>query len=631
MGRKMQSKISWAVVVLVVIGLMTMTTSSTLAQDLAPLVGKKTFSQKMESLLGMLVEKYLQGKAVAQDFAWERKIPFQDDRVTVILVPPLGKLSAAIDEFSLISYGVKIEARSRHLIRARVPVSILEEVAEKVSGVSYLRLPYKPLPLAVTSEGVSLIDASVYTSAGDEGQNTRVAIIDLGFIGLAAAQANGDIPSTAITRDYTGGGIESGTVHGTAVAEIVYDVAPQVQLYLINIGDEVDLENAKDYCISEGVDIVNHSVGWFNTNFTDGAGVICGITDNARANGILWVNAAGNHAKKHYQGSFTDSDGDGWHEFTPGDETNDIQLTSWAYINLFLTWDSWPITNQDYDLYLYDTSYDLVASSDNWQTGYQEPAEAFCYLAPPGTYKIAVGKYSATGDQKLKIFTFYQDLEYRTAAHSLMAPADATGVMTAAAIDQANWITGPQENFSSQGPTNDGRIKPDISAPDGVSSFTYGTRSFFGTSASSPHVAGAAALVLSAMPGLSPDQLQLYLESWAVDIGDAGKDSFYGSGRLRLRPPPIPTNLEGLIVYPNPFRPAVGHTRITFAALTEKATIRIFNIAGELVKKQDVSGRYSWDWDVKNTDGDELARAIYIWVVTNPAGEKRTGKIAIIK
>jgi len=629
MERKMRSMISWAVVVLVVIGLMTMTTSSTLAQDLAPLVGEKKYSPKMESVLGMLLEKYLEGKAVAQDFARKRKIPFQDDRVTVILVPPLGKLAAAIDETGLVSYGVKIEARSRHLIRARIPVSILEEVAEKVRGVSYIRLPYKPLPLAVTSEGVSLIDASVYTSAGYEGQNTRVAIIDLGFIGLAAAQANGDLPPTVITRDYTGGGIESGTVHGTAVAEIVYDVAPQAQLYLINIGDEVDLENAKDYCISEGVDIINHSVGWVNTNFTDGAGVICAITDNARANGILWVNAAGNSAKRHYQGSFTDTDGDDWHEFTSGDETNDIQLTSLAYIYVFLTWNSWPVTNQDYDLYLYDDALNLVAWSENWQTGTQEPKEAIYYIAPAGTYKIAVAKYSATGDQKVKIFTFDQDLEYRTAAHSLMAPADATGVMTAAAIDQANWTTGPQESFSSQGPTNDGRIKPDISAPDGVSSFTYGTTGFFGTSASSPHVAGAAALVLSAMPGLSPDELQSYLEGWAVDMGDAGKDSIYGSGRLRLRL--VAANLESLIVYPNPFKPGVSHTKITFAGLTLKATIRIFTLAGELVKKQDVSGQYSWDWDVKNTDGDELARGIYVWVVTNPAGEKRTGKIAIIK
>jgi len=623
----MRSKISWVVVVLVVIGLIGVMRSFTFAQDLAPLAREKKYSPKMESILGMLGEKYLQGKAVAQDFARQRKIPFEDDRVTVILVPPLGRFAAAIDETGLISYGVKIEARSSHLIRARVPVSILEEVVEKVSSVSYVRLPYKPLPLAVTSEGVSLIDASVYTSSGYEGHNTRVAIIDLGFIGLATAQANGDLPPTVITRDYTGGGIESGMVHGTAVAEIVYDVAPQAQLYLIKIGDSVDLENAKDYCISQLVRIINHSVGWFNTNFADGTGAICDIVNSAKSGGILWVNSAGNHAQRHYQASFSDSDGDDWHEF--GDETNDIQLSSWAIIYIYLTWNSWPTTNQDYDLYLYDASLNLIASSTTYQTGTQPPTEFIGVTVAPGTYYIAVKKYSATGTQKLKIFTGYQSLEYQTASHSLPAPADATGVMSVAAIDQARWTSGPQEDFSSQGPTNDGRTKPDISAPDGVSSFTYGTRGFFGTSASSPHVAGAAALVLSALPGLSPDERQSYLESWAVDMGTAGKDSIYGSGRLRLLL--VTANLESLIVYPNPFRPALGHTRIIFAALTEQATIRIFNIAGQLVKKQDVSGQYSWDWDGKNMDGKKVARGIYIWVVTNPAGEKRTGKIAIIK
>jgi len=287
-----------------------------------------------------------------------------------------------------------------------------------------------------------------------------------------------------------------------------------------------------------------------------------------------------------------------------------------------------------------------VGVSFNFQTGTQPPFEGLGGTLPAGTYHIAVLDWSAPQHPQLKIFTRFRDLEYQTAAHSLATPADATGVMSVAAIDQANWTTGPQESFSSQGPTNDGRIKPDISAPDGVSSFTYGTRGFFGTSAASPHVAGAAALVLSAMPGLSPDELQSYLESWAVDMGTAGlesleseswavdmgtagKDSVYGSGRLRLLL--VAANLESLIVYPNPFRPALGHTKITFAALTQEVTIRIYTLAGELVKRQDVSGEYSWDWNVKNNDGKELARGIYIWVVTNPAGKKKTGKIAIIK
>ena len=46
---------------------------------------------------------------------------------------------------------------------------------------------------------------------------------------------------------------KTGSVHGTAVAEAVCcDMAPGIQLYLIKIDDDVDLENAKDYCKAEG-------------------------------------------------------------------------------------------------------------------------------------------------------------------------------------------------------------------------------------------------------------------------------------------------------------------------------------------------------------------------------------------
>lgn len=630
MRKKIYLKISGVVLVLGVIGLMGVMTSSILAEDLAPLIMEKKYSPKIESILGMLVEKYLEDKVAAQSFAQERKIPFQDERVTVILIPSLGKLAAAINETSLISYGVRIEARSRHLIRASIPVSVLEEVAEKVSGISYIRLPCKPLPLTVISEGVSLTGASDYHGAGVEGQNVKVGVIDLGFIGLAAAQAAGELPPTVITKDYTGAGIESGTVHGTGVAEIVYDMAPQAQLYLINIGDEVDLENAADYSAANNIRIINHSVGWVNTGWGGGDGLINKIADDARANGILWVNAAGNAAKRHYQDDFSDPDSDDWHNFAPGDETNHIQLTSWSSIYVFLTWNSWPFTDQDYDLYLYDNDLNLVAWSENWQTGTQEPTEAIYYLAAPGTYHIAVWKFSATGAQKLKIFTFYQDLEYQTAAHSLMAPADAIGVMTVAAIDQAKWIVGPQEDFSSQGSTNDGRIKPDISGPDRTSGFTYGTTGFAGTSASSPHVAGAAALVLSSRPSLTANEIQSNLENWAIDMGAAGKDNVYGAGRLYLSLL-IAETLEDLIVYPNPFDPAQGHTKVTFEALTEEVTIRIFTLSGELVREVELPFQYRWNWDLRNERNEEVARGTYLGVVINVAGEKKIIKIAVIK
>jgi subtilisin family serine protease len=495
---------------------------------------KKSHS-KMESILEILAAKYSKDRVMAREFADRRKIPFRDEEVTVILVPPPGMSASAIDEGSLSLYGAKVEAVSRHLIRVRIPISKLVEIAENVAGISYIRLPHTPLPGSVTSEGVSLTNAVEYHSSGYEGQSTKVAIIDVGFFGLAMVLNAAELPSDVITKDFTGTGLTTGLWHGTEVAEIVYDMAPQAQLYLIKVADEVDLENAKDYSITEDVNIINHSWGWPNTNFTDGTGLVCDIANDARSQGVLWVNAAGNAAKMHYQDHFTDTDGDGWHEFSPGDETNDIQANEGSDIIVFLTWDAWPTTDKDYDLYLYDSSFNLVASSTNAQTGTQPPTEKIVYRPlAAGTYYVMVKESSASGNQELKILTYNYDLEYPTSARSIWPPADAEGVVSVTAINQADWETGPQESYSSQGPTNDGRIKPDISGPDGVSIYTNGVNLHYGTSFASPHVAGAASLLLSKYPHLTAAELQPTLESWAIDMGSPGKDNIYGSGRLNL-------------------------------------------------------------------------------------------------
>jgi subtilase-type serine protease len=71
-----------------------------------------------------------------------------------------------------------------------------------------------------------------------------------------------------------------------------------------------------------------------------------------------------------------------------------------------------------------------------------------------------------------------------------------------------------------------------------VSGYTYGSSPdygpFYGTSAAAPHVAGAAALILSMYPNLRTDELRHILESKAIDMGAAGKDNLYGWGRLDL-------------------------------------------------------------------------------------------------
>ena len=100
------------------------------------------------------------------------------------------------------------------------------------------------------------------------------------------------------------------------------------------------------------------------------------------------------------------------------------------------------------------------------------------------------------------------------------------------------------EFFSSRGPTLDGRLKPDISAIDGVSVTAAGSfeNPFFGTSAAAPHVAGEAALVLqgasclisgatgAADPVSARTNVRNMILSGATAITDAGPDNTFGVG-----------------------------------------------------------------------------------------------------
>jgi hypothetical protein len=115
-----------------------------------------------------------------------------------------------------------------------------------------------------------------------------------------------------------------------------------------------------------------------------------------------------------------------------------------------------------------------------------------------------------------------------------MEPADAHGAFSVGAIYQGDWndIAPPIERYSSRGPTNDGRLKPDIVATDGTSSWTYGTS--FGTSFSAPTFAGAVALMYQTDSFFSPVGAAEILVALAADVGDPGSDNVFGAGKLQV-------------------------------------------------------------------------------------------------
>ena len=190
--------------------------------------------------------------------------------------------------------------------------------------------------------------------------------------------------------------------------------------------------------------------------------------------------------------------------------------------------------DQDYDLLLFEldgTAWNLVKASTNLQNGSegQNPSENIAYTSTGGNYGVAIHNYSSRGDADFELYSFNNNfIEYNIESSSLLIPADDSDVM---AVGATYWSGDPLESFSSRGPTNDGRIKPDVTAPDGVTNSVY-TAGFYGTSASAPHVAGAAALLLDANSSLSHTELQYYLESTAKDLEVLGKDNLTGSGRI---------------------------------------------------------------------------------------------------
>jgi len=498
---------------------------------------------KMDSALFDLQKSYrLQGKGISRSIARQHDLRIDGlDNVTVFIQPKAGETKESIDIEALEAYGVEVIKRGHSVIKAKVPVVLLDIIADRVEGINFIRRPDRP-HAKVVSEGVSLTGASLYHASGYGGQNVKVAIIDLGFDKLSQAISAGVLPSNVVKIDCTGSEcsptdfLSEEEEHGTAVAEVVHDMAPGAELYLIKIDDNLDLMAAKDYCIANGIKVINHSVGWYISNFYDGTcyfdNPVCSA-NHAYKNGILWVNSAGNDARSHYQATFIDRDGDRLHNVTENNNSISLYARKGDPIIALLTWDAWPATDQDYDLLLFNSSMELVASSTNWQTGTQPPQEGVFYLVPiSGNYYLAVRNANATSSHRFSIFNFYQDLNPYVASSSLVSPADAAGVMAVAAIDWFNWLNGPQEDFSSQGPTTDGRMKPEISGPDGVSSFIYD--SFYGTSSSSPHVAGAAALILSNSPDFTVSEVWNVLVSSAIDLGTMGQDPIFGYGRLSL-------------------------------------------------------------------------------------------------
>ena len=233
----------------------------------------------------------------------------------------------------------------------------------------------------------------------------------------------------------------------------------------------------------------------------------------------------------------------------PGDRLNRISVDAGRLGCAYLRWDDWPRTDQDFDLYIVDAAGGFASGAEGArrQDGRQPPTEAACVRndGPAATYSIAIWRRHATETPRMEVIasSAVGTFEHSVAGGSIIDPGASPSAFAVTAICAQ---TRTLEAYSSRGPTLDGRTKPDISGPAGLSTFTFGPSwgcgdGFGGTSAAAPAVAGAAALAEQALATTDPRVVAGFLQARAIDLGAPGRDNAFGAGALSLgRPPAAP-------------------------------------------------------------------------------------------
>ena len=505
-----------------------------------------------------------EGEEAALDMARERGILVTNEgkeyfRLTLILdTEDTAPLEAQLEET-----GIVVSGAFRDQIEVAIPLDLVRQelasddpgaIFHELTGMEHVvavQLPVRTTPNGSTieGEGVGVIDADAWQDAGITGAGLRIGVLDLGFAGyedLLGEELPDSVTLEVFGSDFDDSAPMEQRVHGTACAEIIHEIAPDAELvFAMYDGSVIAFEEAADWLVSQDVDIISHSAGGvFDPR--DGTWWMAQKVDEISAKGILWVNAAGNEALSHHRGEFTDTDGDGRHEFPSGYEA--LAAIGSGYIQVGLMWDeAWDRATQDYQLYVYDEGGELLGSSLRPQSGEdrQWPIEVVQAYSGGDVVYIVVTVESATRPVTFDIFVRGGQVDYPTASYSVSSPADAASSLSVGAV---NWSDDSLANYSSQGPTPDGRLKPEISAPTNVKDASYGGlgMTFTGTSAACPHVAGAAALVWQAYPDFTRQDVGVFLMNNALDLGPSGVDTGYGYGRLEL------PDSSGLAVSPEP-------------------------------------------------------------------------------
>jgi subtilisin family serine protease len=250
-------------------------------------------------------------------------------------------------------------------------------------------------------------------------------------------------------------------------------------------------------------------------------------------------------------------------------------------------------------------------------------------------------------------------------------PGNADRVITVGSFNsKASWpsLSGPQDyspqypigalsRFSSRGPTRDGRVKPDLTAPGAwicaaesadAPSFDYLTHPDglhaveIGTSMAAPHVSGAIALLFELDSNLTVFEIRALLTSKATADGSTGTvpNALWGWGKLDVRSavemvepsePPVTPDVPEVSLERNPVSTEAEFAfRVPEAA--RAATLRVYTVSGRRVFETSVSpSAEAYRWDLRSSRGETLATGLYFYVLVTDRGTSEVGRLVIAR
>ena len=533
------------------------------------------------SRLDQLVASVEAGQATVQDAASNSPVHSGESvAVTIYLSGNLDEVVGFLED-----NGGDPRNVGEDYIEAYVPVTLLGQVSEQ-PGVIRVREIVPPQPVQtiqrIIGHGPAVHGSQAWNQAGYSGQGVKVGIIDLGFTGFSSLRGT-ELPTTVVARCYTDVGVftedladceaapnvtkvrppqcldyvrrrdASGDPHGTIVAESLIDIAPGVELYIANPNSPGDLQATAEWMASQGVSVINHSVGWTFDGPGDGmspsSNSPLNTVDLAVASDVTWVNAAGNSADDTWLGGYSDPDGNTALGFgSQNDEVMDIFVGACQSYRVQLRWeDNWDGASTDLDLHLANRrTGEILFSSDATQSGESghEPLEGlqFRFSIETRDLGIVVIHHSGEAPDWVQITVWGQGgIQHHTKNGSIGNPAESAN-LGMLAVGAAHWNdVRAIEPYSSRGPTPDERDKPDIVGADcgatTLSPLNEYNEGFCGTSQAAPHVAGLAALVRQRFPDYTPAQVASYLKDNAEQRQSPDPNSTWGHGFAKLPPP----------------------------------------------------------------------------------------------